>query len=552
MKIVILSNVNLDILKQLLSADHQVYQLAGYNQWIQTALEPDDRLIDFSPDAFFLLFDGNALLETIPENTVEELSALIGCIEKLAVNFPASRLYVSTIDLIKKQISLLNTIRYEYFLQHHWESELSRILDSHSHIHVFDLRRLIEDNGRHTFYSDKMWYMGSMPYSMKGMTILGQAINSILTKSHTARKKVLILDLDNTLWGGVLGEEGIEGITLSGSLMGAIYKDTQRRILELQKTGVLLAIVSKNNKEDVLDAINTHPHMLLREDSFVEILSNWDSKPLNIRHLSQVLNLGLNSFVFLDDNPVERETVTLELPDVIVVDFPKDKSNLPATIQKIADEYFFIEKLTDEDTVKTRQYREESLRKASQREYHTLDEYLRSLSITVTLNEMQESQSERVAQLTQKTNQFNLTTRRFDIVQLREYVSDPNKLVYVASASDKYGDYGLVVVLMISLQGSSAQIDNFLMSCRVMGRYIEDAVITAVESALLERHSIDTLFARYIPTKKNVPVQHLMEHLDFILERESIQGEKEYSRFLKSALKERKLLFEASLTQLTR
>ena len=547
MNIVVLSNVNLDILKQLLSAEHQVYQQAGFDQWIQTALNPDDSLMNFSPDAFFLLLDGNVLLETVPENMIDELSACITYIEKLAINFQNSRFYVSTIDFVKKQISMSKAIRPEYVLQHHWESELKRLMDSYSHIFVFDLRQLIEDTGRQTFYSDKMWYMGSIPYSMKGLTVLGQAIKSILAKSLTARKKVLILDLDNTLWGGVLGEEGIEGLTLSGSLMGAVFKDTQKRILELHKTGVLLAVVSKNNKEDALNAINTHPHMLLREDSFVEILANWDPKPQNIRLLAQILNLGLDSFVFLDDNPVEREVVALELPDVTVVDFPNDKANLPAVIQQIADEYFFIEKITDEDTVKTRQYKEESLRKASQSKYRSLDEYLKSLNITIILNEMHERQAERVAQLTQKTNQFNLTTKRFDTARLKEYASDPTNHIFVASVSDKYGDYGLVAVLMISIQKKSAQIDNFLMSCRVMGRCIEDAVIAAVESVLLERYSVDTVFAKYIPTGKNVPVQHLMERLDFVMERESNQGDREYSRSLGSELKERKLLFSASV-----
>ena len=582
MKIVVLSNVNLDILNKLLSAGRQVYQPEGFAQWIQAALAPDDRLLDFNPDVFFLLLDGYAILEANPDtpdtpdtldnventdnannannainavntrntgnigNVQEELLAYLTYVEKLAKRFPASKHYVSTIDFIKKEIAPSGIIRREYALQHCWESGLSELQSRQSNVRVFDMRRLIEDKGRQLFYSDKMWYMGSMPYSMKGINALAEAINHTLDQTQSARKKVLILDLDNTLWGGVLGEDGPEGITLSGSLIGAVYKDTQRRILELHKTGVLLAIVSKNDRDDVLSAINTHPHMLLREDAFVEILANWDEKHVNIRRLAESINLGMDSFVFLDDNNVEREAVRIALPEVTVVDFPEDSAKLPATVQKIADEYFYIEKLTREDTVKTLQYREDSQRKAARSDFSSFDEYLKSLDIKITLYEMQESQTERAAQLTQKTNQFNLTTLRFDITGIKEYASMPGKHVFTAEVSDKYGDSGLILVLMLSCHEEYAEIDNFLMSCRVMGRYIEDAVITAVESVLSNNYSlnINTIYAKYIPTVKNAPVQHLMERLDFYLESVSDDGVRRYCRCLNEAAEKRKRLHE--------
>jgi FkbH-like protein len=503
--------------------------------------------LDFKPEVFFLLFDGYAVLETAPENTNEELLAYLSYAEKLAERFPAAKHYVSTIDFIKKPIVPSGMIRPEYALQYCWESGLDELQKRQSNITVFDMRLLIEDKGRHFFYSEKMWYMGSMPYTMKGIHALVDIINSKLTQTTSARKKVLILDLDNTLWGGVLGEDGVEGIKLSASLAGAVYKDTQRRILELHKTGVLLAIVSKNNKNDVLAAINTHPHMLLREDAFVEIYANWDEKYINIQRLAQSLNLGMDSFVFLDDNNVEREAVRQMLPEVSVVDFPDDQAKLPVKVEQIAQDYFYIEKLTNEDKAKTIQYKEEILRKASRSDFDSLDGYLKSLDIKITLYEMTDSQTERVAQLTQKTNQFNMTSTRFDLAGIREYASKPDNHIFTAEVSDRYGDSGLILVLMLRCHDDCAEIDNFLMSCRVMGRYIEDAVINELESVLSNNYSIETMYAKYIPTTKNVPVEYLMERLDFHLNSVSDDGIKMYSRHINETTSKRKQLYKVKL-----
>ena len=544
-KLAILSNVNLDLIIQSLKKEYNIFEQEGYGQWIQYMID-SNRIKEFAPLAVYLVLEGNALFEGFnDENEIkEEIKKTFNYIKKLSIENSGIPIYISNIDIQPKKIIKGDSIRPEYRIMDFWEEQLEGCLAKIQNLHLFDLRTLIATTGREVFYSDKMWYMGSIPYSIKGMNCIENRIKDLLEKQYLIRKKVLVLDLDNTLWGGVIGEDGLEGIQLSNSLIGAVYRDTQNRIKELTEMGVLLTIASKNNETDVLNVLKNHPQMVLRENDFVAIYANWKPKSNNIVDMANKLNLGLDSFVFLDDNPVEREEVRLALPQVTVSEFPKDISNLPATIRKIADKYFFASRLTDEDLSKTVQYKQEAKRQKALEVADNMEDYLKSLQINILIEEMKESQIERVSQLTQKTNQFNLLTARYTLEQLIEYVNNKNNSVFVANVSDKYGDSGLVFVLMISKTEKIAQIDNLLMSCRVMGRYIEDVIIDEVENALI-REGIEEIRANYIATERNSPVAGLMERLGY----EAISNEdgkvKNYKRVLGKESLERKLLFKA-------
>ena len=544
-KLAILSNVNLDLIIQSLKKEYHIFEQEGYGQWIQYMID-SNRIKEFAPLAVYLVLEGNALFEGFnDENEIkEEIKKTFNYIKKLSIENSGIPIYISNIDIQPKKIIKGDSIRPEYKIMDFWEEQLEGCLAKIQNLHLFDLRTLIATTGREVFYSDKMWYMGSIPYSIKGMNCIENRIKDLLEKQYLIRKKVLVLDLDNTLWGGVIGEDGLEGIQLSNSLIGAVYRDTQNRIKELTEMGVLLTIASKNNETDVLNVLKNHPQMVLRENDFVAIYANWKPKSNNIVDMANKLNLGLDSFVFLDDNPVEREEVRLALPQVTVSEFPKDISNLPATIRKIADKYFFASRLTDEDLSKTVQYKQEAKRQKALEVADNMEDYLKSLQINILIEEMKESQIERVSQLTQKTNQFNLLTARYTLEQLIEYVNNKNNSVFVANVSDKYGDSGLVFVLMISKTEKIAQIDNLLMSCRVMGRYIEDVIIDEVENALI-REGIEEIRANYIATERNSPVAGLMERLGY----EAISNEdgkvKNYKRVLGKESLERKLLFKA-------
>ena len=534
MRIAILTNVNLDFLLQFQSKKNQVFETQGYGQWIRYALSDSTTLIDFAPDCIFLILDGFALLEECgsKDDGFKEIDRTMSHIASLAKRCSKSNIAISTIDIPIRHIHVSDGYPMENAWCSYWNEKLDQITLTMSHVHRFDLSRFICDFGRANFYSEKMWYMGSIPYSMKGLQLLSERIDDFLDLLLIKRKKVLILDLDNTLWGGVLGEDGPQGITLGSSLLGAIYRDAQKRIKELKDLGVLLAIVSKNNMDEVDTLFKQNTQMVLKKDDFISILSNWDDKPTNIQRLANQLNLGMDSFVFLDDNEVERESIKRTLPMVEVVEFPYDAAKLPATIEKIYQQYFWQWKITSEDKVKTKQYQEEVLRQNDLVSATSMDDYLLSLNMIIRIGEVEADQVERAVQLISKTNQFNTCTLRLDLHGFQSY-RDLGNTAYTVNVSDKYGDSGLVSVIMVSKDNQIATIDNFLLSCRVMGRQIENAILEAIENKLY-REGVKELHASFIPTDKNKPVTDLWNRLGFKVVNVSENGTKQYEKHLDS------------------
>ncbi|MBP3483710.1 MAG: HAD-IIIC family phosphatase [Oscillospiraceae bacterium] len=527
MKLAILSNVNLDMLIGEAAKTHEVFSSEGYGQWISYALQKNDKLLNFAPSIIFLIIDGNALLETYSDydSGAEEIHNCFRYIGKLAENYPYSTIAVSNIDVRRQRICPAAEVSAELL----WEAEWARCLAEAAqglNIVPFDLKSIIETEGRRNFYSQKLWYTGSIPYGPKSFKPFLSAINDFAAKISTTRKKVLVLDLDNTLWGGVVGEDGADGIVLGQSLIGAAYRDAQKRIKELAATGILLAIASKNNPEDVQAVFRENPHMVLKEEDFVSVKANWEPKFVSIRDMADELNLGLDSFVFLDDNEVEREAVRANLPQVTVADFPRDAAKLPQTICDIYEKYFWCVRETAEDKNKAQQYHEETNRKKALESAASMDDYLKSLNMVIAINEVRPNQFERTVQLLNKTNQFNTNTVRMDMPQFLKYVEDEHSHVYVANVSDKYGSSGLVAVMLTRADGNVLHIENFLMSCRVMGRQIEDSIVFAVEKQA-ESIGIKKIASSYKPTAKNKPVENLWDRLGFELVCEK-NGEKHY------------------------
>jgi len=530
LKYAILSNVNLDMLIGEMAKTHEVFSPSGYGQWINYALQKNDELLSFAPSIIFLIVDGNALMETYSDYTAgaEEIKTCFEYIHELAENYPYCTIAVSNIDICMRRIYPAADENVELL----WEAEWAKCLTDAaktSNVIPFDLKSIIEAEGRKNFYSEKLWYTGSIPYGLKSIKPLLSAINEFAEGLISVRKKVLVLDLDNTLWGGVAGEDGANGIVLGRSLIGAAYRDAQKRIKEIASTGVLLAIASKNNIEDVQAIFSDNPHMVLKEKDFVLIKANWEPKYINIRDMANELNLGLDSFVFLDDNEVERESVRVNLPQVAVADFPRDVAKLPNAVRDIYEKYFWCARETEEDKAKTRQYRDEANRKKELESAASLDDYIRSLNIKVVVNKVQQDQYERTVQLLNKTNQFNTNTVRMDMAQFLKYVEDESNGVYVANVSDKYGDSGLVAIMLTHQENETLFVQNFLMSCRVMGRQIEDSIAFAVEKQA-EACGIKRITSSYKVSAKNKPVEKLWDRLGFTLVSE--EDEKRYELLL--------------------
>jgi len=341
---------------------------------------------------------------------------------------------------------------------------------------------------------------------MSGEKAIAEEIGRAWNAIKGNRKKCLVLDLDNTLWGGVIGEDGLQGIELSTTKEGSRFRDFQKRIKDLKDQGVLLTIASKNNEEDAMEAIRDHPDMVLREDDFVIIKANWEPKPVNIQKIANELNIGLDSLVFIDDNPIERESVKNALPEVNVPDFPKDTSMLESFVIEISKRYFPVLKLTEEDLSKTDQYKVEQKRNEIKQKSISIEEYLLSLEMKKTFRQIDESDVTRAAQLTQKTNQFNLTTRRYTESDIWNMMKSEDHQVWIGDLEDKFGSYGKVILAIVKLEENTAIIDTFLMSCRVMGRNIEKEFLNEIEKEMVSKGK-NRIISEYIPTTKNSVVK---------------------------------------------
>ena len=335
------------------------------------------------------------------------------------------------------------------------------------------------------------------------------------------RKKCLVLDLDNTLWGGVLGEDGIDGIQVDGDYPGKAYHSWQEGIKELERKGVILAICSKNNQTDV-ETLFAARKMPLSLKDFACTRINWNDKATNIREIAQELNIGLDSMVFVDDNPTERELIRQQLPMVAVPEWPAQPYELPMFYAQLVNDYFSVYTLTDEDKKKTEQYRQNANRAQLQAQFTDMTDFLRSLEMRLTIAPATDVSIPRIAQMTQKTNQFNLTTKRYTESDIR-LLLDNGAQIWILSVADRFGDNG-ITGLMILKPENGWNIDTLLMSCRVLGKGIEEAFFKTV----ISRYE-GALTAQYILTAKNEQVADFYDRMGMKLERMNDEGVKEYS-----------------------
>lgn len=512
MRLALLSNVTVDLLAGMVKKTNDVYLPVGFDTWQQEMLLPSSGLYDFKPEAIVVLLHANAYEWTNREAGCQLMDEWCAAFKVFTANLPAVPVYVSSIDIsIKAHYGA--DARIEGYLENYLIERIEGLHQDGAGIYVLPVKDAVTDLGRNNFYSPKMWYVGSMPYSMKGLTAIKNLINQYTAVIKGRKKKCIAVDLDHTLWGGVIGEDGVEGIVLSNHKEGARYYDVQKLLKKMKEQGVMLAILSKNNVEDV-EPVFAHPDMVLQHEDFVAEVINWEPKSQNIRRLAKDLNIGLDSFVFLDDNPAEREQMKVECPEVTVVDFPKDTSQLPDVVEKVYEDYFLSLEVTGEDTKKTAMYRAETQRKADLFAAASVEGFLKKLEMTMSIHRMLPEEEKRVVQLVNKTNQFNVTTRRYCEEEIKALATDGD--IISVHMSDKYGDQGLVSVLILKYEGDKADIDTFLMSCRVMGRNAEHEIIARIKG-LLVRKGMRQIHAAYIKTAKNAPVENLFEKLGFSL-----------------------------------
>ena len=371
---------------------------------------------------------------------------------------------------------------------------------------VLDVARAAVETGLSRWRDDRLAYLAKAPWSGDALLAVARAAARTLRAVLTPPKKCLVLDMDNTLWGGVIGEAGMEGIQLGPDYPGNVFVDFHKRVLSLRDRGVLLAAASKNNAPDVEAVLAEHPSCLLKRSDFAAFEVHWEDKATSLRRIAATLNIGLDSLVFVDDNPVERAWVREQLPEVTVIELPAT----PLGYWKALDDTacFDTLTLTAEDRKRAAMYAAEAQRQELQSSAGNLDDFLRSLDLVLTAGLVDESTLPRVAQLLGKTNQFNLTTRRHDEAAIRDICARGAGLW--VRVRDRFGDAGLVgVVLAVPEEDGTWGVDTFLMSCRVIGRKVETAMLALLERIAALR-GVSRLCGDFIPTKKNQPAERFL------------------------------------------
>ena len=381
--------------------------------------------------------------------------------------------------------------------------------------YFLDLELVSGDMGRATFYDPRRYYWTKQPFSERGLVRLAEHLWAGVRALTTGPKKVLVLDLDNTLWGGVVGETGALGVALGESADGEAYRAFQKHLKALSKRGIVLAIASKNNPADGREPFEKNPDMILGLDDIAAAEINWESKGTTIRRIARTLSLGLDSFVFFDDNAAEREQVRQAIPEVAVADVPAEPAEFARALE--AGLWFETTSLTEADRARAEQYAVERKRRDFQQSAGTIEDYLRSLEMRADVREIDEADLMRVVQLLAKTNQFNLTTRRHNHDDVMRLLALPDAIGMTLRVEDRFGDHGLVGV-MIAVPAEEdprvLRVDTWLMSCRVISRTVEEFSF----GELLERAQTlgyRQIHGEYIPTKKNALVSELYDRMGF-------------------------------------
>jgi FkbH-like protein len=501
--------------------------IGGFNTYRQEAFEKDSGLYKFNPDIVVLSVDGWSLLpnsflsdfvdmssmdrEEHVKYITHEVVSVAKKLERdtnalvLVNNFVVPTFSPFGIVDEKQDLGLKDFFRAANKLLQEPFMETNRV-------HFVDVDSCASDFGKTRMRNWRTYYRGSVPFGEDFTLHLAEEYLRYIRAFKGLSKKCIVVDLDNTLWGGIIGEDGINNIKLGATSPGIEYVEFQRVLLSLYNRGIILAVNSKNNLDDAMQVLREHPYQVLKEDHFAAFRINWNSKVQNLKELAEEINIGLDSMVFLDDNPREREQVRYALPQVLVVEMPENPQLYRETIEGLR--VFDVLSLTKEDMERGKMYVGKRKRIELQLSTESSEDYLRTLDLVVTIREATDFDLPRVVQLIGKTNQFNLTTRRYSEAEVNSLRDSDDSAVYCMSVKDKFGDEGIVAVAIVRKHESKWVIDSFLMSCRVIGRTVETAFLAKIISDA-KRAGVKSVEGEFIPSKKNAPAKDLYSKHDF-------------------------------------
>jgi len=532
MKTLLLSNINMQPLVGLLKPSEVV--CGEYNSLLMDLVDPASRASSDEFDRVLCLFDTDALMgdgafgEDVPDHCARLIDAIQGFCARNPGKIVLTHTFCASSDRWLNFADVLNpqSIRAR---EAALNEQLIAVARKTANLLLIDLDIIMRRHGEAALVSPTFWYAGRIRYTRQMFRTLATTIAQAFDAYANRAKKVLVLDLDNTLWGGIVGELGPIDIALSEEGPGRCFRDFQRALKALTRTGVLLVICSKNNPEDVDEVFERNKMMVLGRDDFAAMRVNWQPKPENMVDVANTLDLGIDSFVFIDDNPVERALVAQTLPEVAVPDFPAKIEDLPTWFaREIVPRYFGKYTISAEDRNKTAQYQANEVRRTLSSTLD-LDTFLAELEIECTLYVNSPEQISRAAQMTQKTNQFNLTTRRYEVPDIKRFVESEDHAVILLDYKDRFGSEGIVGLAIVDLK--AGKIDTFLMSCRVIGRKVEDRILDKA-AELLKARGFSKMIGEFIPTRKNALVASFYDKQGFTPSQELPDGTRLYERVL--------------------
>lgn len=405
----------------------------------------------------------------------------------------------------KTQDSYIYQVRKMNFL-------LMEQCQQHKNVFVIDIAYMQNYFGDNVLYDEKLYYIAKMPISTHVLPDVAKQIVDVVKAVKGNIKKCAILDLDNTLWGGVIGDDGLENIQIGELGLGHAFSEFQMWLKELKKRGIILAVCSKNEEDIAKEPFLKHPEMVLHMEDISMFVANWEDKASNIKLIQSTLNIGMDSIVFLDDNPFERNLVKSIIPDITVPDLPEDPSRYLSYIKSL--NLFETASYSEADKIRTKQYQEEADRAILQKQFVSYDEYLESLEMVAEVKPFDKFHFSRIAQLTQRSNQFNLRTIRYTEQEIERIAQDENYLTMYFTLKDKFGDYGLISVVILDKQDDALFISEWLMSCRVLKRGMEEFIVDNIIQ-MAARQGVSKVIGEYIRTPKNNMVSDIYARMGF-------------------------------------
>ena len=392
--------------------------------------------------------------------------------------------------------------------------KLMELSQRYSNLFICDLNRITAEYGLTNSIDPKLYITSDMHLNLDVLPEVAKNVCDIISAAKGNIKKCVIVDLDNTLWGGIVGDDGVENLQIGQLGIGKAYTEFQMWLLELKKRGIILAVCSKNTEDIAREPFLSHPDMILKLEDFAVFIANWENKVDNIITIQKVLNIGFDSIVFIDDNPFERNMVRQAIPGIIVPELPQDPSEFLPYLKSL--NLFETTFYTREDNIRTQQYQQEAKRMLIQKNYTTEDEYLESLNMLAKVEEFNDFNIPRVAQLTQRSNQFNLRTIRYNVEEIKKVSESANFLTFAFYLRDDYGDYGLTGIVILETQKPDVYfIDTFIMSCRVLNRTFEEFILNHIVKVAKDKGARE-IIGEYIQTKKNSIVKDLYKNLGFL------------------------------------